>query len=289
MIQVNELTKLYDNHLAVDGLSFQLQSGQICGLIGPNGAGKTTTMRCIAGLIPATKGEMQVAGCSVSADALKLKQRLAYVPDDPPLFDDLTVGQHLTLIGQLYQVDAYRAKANELLAQFDLTSKVNAGATTLSRGMRQKLAVCCAYLFDPQVLLLDEPLTGLDPPGIRSLLSSVQDRAASGATVIISSHLLAMIDDVVTHLLVMQEGQLHYFGAAADLRAQYPAAKTLEEAYFAATTSGAAFKEQTQPGQHTVEQTVLDQVSDIAAIPSAIDSPACASLPWGDSLHEAAL
>ena len=122
-----------------------------------------------------------------------------------------------------------------------------------------------------------------------ALLSSVQDRAASGATVIISSHLLAMIDDVVTHLLVMQEGQLHYFGAAADLRAQYPAAKTLEEAYFAATTSGAAFKEQTQPGQHTVEQTVLDQVSDIAAIPSAIDSPACASLPWGDSLHEAAL
>jgi ABC-2 type transport system ATP-binding protein len=281
MMKIDDLTKLYDNHLAVDGLSFHLHPGQICGLIGPNGAGKTTTMRCIAGLIPATKGDMHVAGCRVTADALQLKQRLAYVPDDPPLFDDLTVGQHLTLIGQLYQVDAYRAKANELLAQFDLTSKVNAGATTLSRGMRQKLAVCCAYLFDPQVLLLDEPLTGLDPPGIRSLLRSVQQRAALGTTVVVSSHLLAMIEDVVTHLLVMREGKLQYFGAAADLRAQYPNAKTLEEAYFAATSPEAA----------STEQAVLEQVNQITAIPSSLapESQSSVQLPWGDSLHEATL
>ncbi|MGB7342736.1 MAG: ABC transporter ATP-binding protein [Pirellulaceae bacterium] len=280
MIQIDQLTKLYEDHLAVDGLSFQIGSGQICGLIGPNGAGKTTTMRCIAGLIPATRGDLYVAGCRVSGDSLTLKQRLAYVPDDPPLFDDLTVGQHLEFIGQLYQVDNHRTKANELLKRFDLQDKVNAGATTLSRGMRQKLALCCAYLFDPQVLLLDEPLTGLDPPGIRSLLSSIRQRAAAGATVIISSHLLAMIDDVVTHLLVMQRGQLQYFGAAADLRARFPEAKSLEEAYFAATT--------TEP--ESIEQATLNEVCKIAAIPSqAVTTFGSTTLPWGDTLNEASL
>ena len=249
-VEIHSLTKLYEDHLAVDGVSFQLQTGQICGLVGPNGAGKTTTLRCIAGLIPATGGKLRIAGCDVSGDLLELKKRLAYVPDDPPLFDDLTVGQHLDLIGRLYRVDDRRQKANELLQQFDLIDKINAGATTLSRGMRQKLAVCCAYLFDPEVLLLDEPLTGLDPPGIRKLLASVKQRAASGTTVMISSHLLAMIEDVITHLVVMQSGTIRYFAAAERLRADYPEARTLEEAYFAATNN-------------EIEQELLSSVSAI--------------------------
>ena len=238
MIEVSGLTKLYDDFLAVNEVSFSLQAGQICGLVGPNGAGKTTTMRCLAGLIPATAGQLTVAGCDLSGDLLGLKRRLAYVPDDPPLFDDLSVGQHLEFIGKLYRVEHYQSKANQLLRQFELSDKVNAGATTLSRGMRQKLAVCCAYLFDPDVLLLDEPLTGLDPPGIRRLLESIQQRAQAGATVIVSSHLLAMIEDVVTHLLMMQSGSKKYFGAASELRDRFPEADSLEEAYFAATQTG---------------------------------------------------
>ena len=178
MIDVQGLTKLYEDFLAVDDVSFSLLPGQICGLVGPNGAGKTTTLRCLAGLIPATCGDLTLAGCDVSRDPIRLKQRLAYVPDDPPLFDDLTVGQHLGFIGQLYGVENFTEKANQLLDQFELADKTNAGATTLSRGMRQKLAICCAYLFDPRVLLLDEPLTGLDPPGIRTLLASIGDRAS---------------------------------------------------------------------------------------------------------------
>jgi ABC-2 type transport system ATP-binding protein len=152
------------------------------------------------------------------------------------LFDDLSVGQHLDFIGRLYRVPNHQDKALELLRRFELIEKFDAGATTLSRGMRQKLAVCCAYLFDPAVLLLDEPLTGLDPPGIRTLLESIQARAAAGATVIISSHLLAMIEVVCTHLMVMKEGRCQYFGAAADLRERFPDANSLEDAYFAATT-----------------------------------------------------
>lgn len=241
MLRCHELRKLYEDHLAVDGVSFALEPGTIGGLVGPNGAGKTTTMRCLAGLIPATGGELSVAGCDLTAGGtaslMELKRRLAYVPDDPPLFDDLTVGQHLEFIGRIYDVDDYRTKSAELLDYFQLRDKINAGATTLSRGMRQKLAICCAYLYDPMVLLLDEPMTGLDPPGIRRLLASIKDRAAAGATVIISSHLLAMIQDVCTHLIVMQNGKLQHFGDVQQLRTQFPSAKSLEEAYFEATAA----------------------------------------------------
>ena len=235
MIQVQHLSKLYDDFLAVDNVDFELQAGQICGLVGPNGAGKTTTLRCLAGLIPATKGQLRVAGHDVETEPMEVKRALAYVPDDPPLFDDLSVGQHLDFIGKLYQIDNHVEKSKQLLVDFDLTQKINAGASTLSRGMRQKLAISCAYLIDPKVLLLDEPLTGLDPPGIRRLLASVQQRAATGTSVIISSHLLAMIEDICTHLLVMQDGAVQYFGQAAELRQQYPQAKSLEQAFFAAT------------------------------------------------------
>ncbi len=239
MLRCHELRKLYEDHLAVDGVTFSLRPGDIGGLVGPNGAGKTTTMRCLAGLIPATAGQLSVAGCDLTnggtAGLMELKRRLAYVPDDPPLFDDLTVGQHLEFIGRIYDVPDHRQKATELLDYFQLREKINSGATTLSRGMRQKLAICCAYLFDPSVLLLDEPMTGLDPPGIRRLLESIKERAKAGATVIISSHLLAMIQDVCTHLIVMQHGKLQYFGDVDQLRTQFPNALSLEQAYFEAT------------------------------------------------------
>jgi ABC-2 type transport system ATP-binding protein len=235
MIDVSGLRKVYEDHLAVDGLSFSLAPGQVCGLVGPNGAGKTTTLRSLAGLLRPTAGQITVAGCDPEADEIELKRRVAYVPDDPPLFDDLSVQAHLELIGRLYRVKDYHQKAADLLEQFDLLPKANAGTTTLSRGMRQKLAVCCVYMFNPQVLLLDEPLTGLDPPGIRTLLDSVRCLSESGTTIVISSHLLAMIENVCTHLLVMQAGKAQYFGAAADLRRRYPEATSLEQAFFAAT------------------------------------------------------
>jgi ABC-2 type transport system ATP-binding protein len=235
MIQVHELQKLYDSNLAVGGISFSLQPGDICGMVGPNGAGKTTTMRCLAGLVTPTAGELLVDGLSVTRNAIAVRRRLAYVPDDPPLFDDLTVGQHLDLIAGLYDVRNHRLKSDQLLSLFDLTCKTNELANSLSRGMRQKLAICCNYLYDPKVLLLDEPLTGLDPPGIRCLLDSIRTRAASGVTVILSSHLLAMIEHVCTHVLVMQQGRIEYFGTAEGLRQLHPESNSLEDAYFAAT------------------------------------------------------
>ncbi|TWU38808.1 ABC-type transporter ATP-binding protein EcsA [Novipirellula aureliae] len=260
MIEVRGLHKIYDRHLAVDNVSFQLLPGQICGLVGPNGAGKTSVMRCLAGLIPASDGDMTVAGYDSKNDLIELKRRLAYVPDDPPLFDDLSVGQHLQLIGRLYQVPRYQEKAMQLLDAFQLSEKFDAGATTLSRGMRQKLAVCCAYLFNPEVLLLDEPMTGLDPPGIRELLSSVRSRAEAGATVMISSHLLPMIEGICTHYLVMKHGELKFFGTATQLQQRYTGTRSLEEAYFAAID-----ETNDEPNQHGCEHGYESSTLEVVA------------------------
>ena len=135
------------------------------------------------------------------------KSRLAFVPDDAPLFHDLTVEEHLSFYASIYQVSDAHAKALRLLDEFELTSKLRTPASNLSRGMRQKLAICCAYLHDPQAILFDEPLTGLDPQGIRVFKRSLQERAAQGAAVMISSHMLAMVEDLCTHVLILDRGR----------------------------------------------------------------------------------
>ncbi|MEM6777829.1 MAG: ABC transporter ATP-binding protein [Planctomycetota bacterium] len=239
MIEITDLRKLYVDTLAVQDVSFQLPSGVVCGLVGPNGAGKTTTMRCVAGVLSPTSGQISIHGMDPEVDPIGVKLAVAYVPDDPPLFDDLTVGQHLDFIARLYRLADHRKHAAELLNRFELIPKYDSVASSLSRGMRQKLAVACAYLTRPKVLLLDEPLTGLDPPGIRQLLASITEYAQKGNTVLISSHLLAMIGDVCDRLLLMQDGEVRHQGTLASLRNTYPNAETLEDVFFAATTATA--------------------------------------------------
>jgi ABC-2 type transport system ATP-binding protein len=234
MIELIHLQKLYDDTIAVKDVTVSIPAGVVCGLVGPNGAGKTTTLRCMAGLLPATAGEIRISGFSPDSDPVRHKRTIAYVPDDPPLFDDLTVGEHLDFIARLYQIEDHRRTAIDLLERFELLNKYDSMVTSLSRGMRQKLAVACAYLIQPQVLLLDEPLTGLDPPGIRVLLESVREFVRKGRTVIISSHLLAMIGDVCDQVWLLQNGLVRYHGSTAGLRNEFPATNSLEEAFFAA-------------------------------------------------------
>jgi ABC-2 type transport system ATP-binding protein len=160
------------------------------------------------------------------------------VPDEPPLFQDLTVEEHLAFYASVYRVDDAAAKAAVLLDEFELISKSRAPASSLSRGMRQKLAICCGYLHDPQAILFDEPLTGLDPQGIRVLKRSLTDRALSGAAVMISSHLLAMVEDLCTHVLILARGEQRFFGPIDELRDSFDqadAAARLEDMFFAAT------------------------------------------------------
>ena len=207
MIRVDDYHKTYQKTIAVAGLSFEVPGGAILGLVGPNGAGKTTTMRALAGIIRPTSGSLSVAGHDVVADPLAVKRQLAYIPDDPKLFDALTVWEHLQFIASAYRLGDFAATAERLLEKFELVEKRDTVAQELSRGMRQKVAICCAYLHDPKAILFDEPLTGLDPYAIRALKSSIADRAAAGAAVVISSHLLSLVEDLCTHLLILHRGR----------------------------------------------------------------------------------
>jgi ABC-2 type transport system ATP-binding protein len=236
MIQVVDYHKLYRQTVAVAGISFEVQPGQILGLLGPNGAGKTTTMRAIAGIIPPTSGRLIVAGHDVVADPVGAKRELAYVPDDPKLFDALTVWEHLLFMADAYRVADWEPVGQRLLEQFELTEKRDTPTQELSRGMRQKVAIACAYLHDPRAILFDEPLTGLDPRGIRTMKQSVRDRAASGAAVIVSSHLLALVEDLCTHLLILHRGKQLFWGTADQARTSFASGEqSLEEVFFTAT------------------------------------------------------
>ena len=243
MIQVIDFHKAYRGTVAVEALSFDVQPGQVLGLLGPNGAGKTTTMRAIAGVIPPTGGRLLVAGHDVAAEPVAAKSLLAYVPDDPKLFDALTVWEHLQFIASAYRVKDFEADAVALLKQFELTPKRDALAQELSRGMRQKVAICCAYLHRPRAILFDEPLTGLDPHGIRTMKESIRQRAAAGAAVIVSSHLLALVSDLCSHLLILHHGRRLFFGPVEDARAAFANVSedaSLEEMFFRATEGDAA-------------------------------------------------
>ncbi len=240
MIQVMGFHKSYRDVVAVADLSFEVLPGQVLGLLGPNGAGKTTTMRAIAGIIPPTQGRLFVAGRDVRIDPVGAKGALAYVPDDPKLFDALTVWEHLRFIAATYRVGPdWTTHAEQLLRIFELAEKRDTMAQELSRGMRQKVAICCAYLHRPAAILFDEPLTGLDPKGIRTMKESVRGIAAAGAAVVVSSHLLALVEDLVTHLLILHRGRRLFFGPVGEARGAFAATgdASLEEVFLRATES----------------------------------------------------
>ena len=241
MIKVSEFCKVYDQTIAVKSLSFNVQPGQVLGLVGRNGAGKTTTLRAMTGIIPASDGQLSVDGFDIATYPIEVKKRTAYVPDDPQLFSDLTVEQHLKFQASVYGVADPTQEIAKLLEMFELEPKRHTAASGLSRGMRQKLAICCAYLQNPRALLLDEPMTGIDPQAIRVLKDSIIEKSKSGTAIIISSHLLAMVQDICTHVLVLNSGQRKFFGKLDELRQRFPVgeggkidAASLEQAFFSA-------------------------------------------------------
>lgn len=242
VIAVEDLHKAYRETIAVAGLSFHVRSGEILGLVGPNGAGKTTTLRSICGIISPTRGQIRIAGHDLKMQEVDAKGKLAYVPDDPKLFESLTIAEHLEFAAATYRVSDAAKKSARLLQQFELTAKTDTIAQELSRGMRQKVAICCAYLHDPAAILFDEPFTGLDPRAIRTLKDSIIERARSGAAIIISSHLLDVVEDLCTHLIILDRGQRRYFGPIHEVRAAFADVQgneSLEEVFFRVTGDAA--------------------------------------------------
>ena len=235
MIEVESLEKLYGDFPAVRGLSFRVQPGEVLGLVGPNGAGKTTTIRSIAGIIIPTRGRITIGEHDLAKDAVAAKSLLAFIPDEPHLFDYLTVEEHLRFVGRLYQVADVDSRIPALLEEMELASKRSALPGELSRGMKQKLAIACGLLHHPRALLLDEPLTGLDPVGIRRMKATITRRAESGAAVILSSHLLHLVEEICTRVLVMRGGCAVAFGTIAEIVASHPAlaGRRLEDVFLA--------------------------------------------------------
>jgi len=240
VLVVSRFGRSYERQRAVDDLSFELRAGEILGLVGPNGAGKTTTLRTIAGVLPVKEGSISVAGHDLARDEVAAKRALRWIPDDPQPFDSLTVLEHLEFAASMYGLERWRERSAELLARFELTEKGEAFGGELSRGMRQKLALCCAWLVRPELVLMDEPLSGLDPRGIRSAKREIEELARAGAAVILSSHLLSLIEELATRLLILDRGRKVFEGTLAEARARFPEHErgSLEEIFFAATGEG---------------------------------------------------
>jgi ABC-2 type transport system ATP-binding protein len=237
MIEVKALTKRYGDFTAVDRMSFRVGAGEVLGLVGPNGAGKTTTLRCLSGIIPATLGTARIDGIDVAKDPVGAKRLLAFIADEPRLFEHLTVAQHLNFVARLYGVDDHLARAGALLAELEMADKRELLPAELSRGMKQKLAIACGLLHQPKVVILDEPMTGLDPLGMRRMKAMMRRLAHEGAAVILSSHMLGLVEEVCTHLLILKQGAKVADGTVAQVRAQFGdgVESSLEDVFIRAT------------------------------------------------------
>ncbi len=205
MINVSHLTKKYKNIPANDNLSFMVNSGEIAVLAGSNGAGKSTAIKCIAGLLR-YEGEIEI--CGFKNKSLDAKRITGYIPEIPAPFDLLTVWEHMEFISRAYSLDAWQNDAERLMERFQLTDKKNKLGKELSKGMQQKVSICCALLIKPKAVLFDEPFVGLDPHAIKELKSMIIELKNQGASVIISTHMLESVSELWDKVLIMMNGRI---------------------------------------------------------------------------------
>jgi ABC-2 type transport system ATP-binding protein len=238
VIDVQHLTKTYGSFRAVDDFSFRVDPGEVVGLIGPNGAGKTSTLRCIVGIQAPTAGTIAVGGHDIVRAPVEAKRLLAFMADEPQLFEYLTVMEHLRLTARIYRAGDVEARARELVAELQLTGKEQALPAELSRGMKQKVAIACGLLHEPKALLFDEPLTGLDPLGIRRMKETIVARGRAGAAVMVSSHLLHLVEEICTRVIIIDRGRKIADGTLEELKARpelAAAGSSLEAIFLTAT------------------------------------------------------
>jgi len=237
VIEVEDFSKEYGEFNAVRHLSFAVQPGEIVGLVGANGAGKTTTLRGITGILRPSAGTVRIVGFDIEREPVSAKQQFAYVPDTIHPYDLLTVTEHLHFIALAYRVADAEAKYAALLEELELADKKHEIASSLSRGMLQKLSLACAFLREPRVIILDEPLTGLDPRGIRNIKQSIRRRASAGTAFLLSSHLLVLVEALCDQVLILHRGQKMAFGSLGEIRslATLRGDASLEDVFFAVT------------------------------------------------------
>jgi ABC-2 type transport system ATP-binding protein len=221
---------------AVDGLDLTVARGEFYALLGPNGAGKTTTLRMVAGLLAPDAGRIEVLGVDLATDPAAAKRRIAYLPDDPMLYGKLKPVEYLEFVAGLWGIEGKAAepRARELLAWLDLDKHANELTEGFSRGMKQKLALAGALIHDPELLILDEPLTGLDAGAARQVKDLLLSHVARGGTVILTTHILEVAERLAQRIGIIQHGRLIAEGTLDELRVATPGA-TLEEMFLRLT------------------------------------------------------
>ncbi len=234
MLEIHKLTKKFGKAFAIDNLNFSLQKGDVVGLLGPNGAGKSTLIKCIVGLLRPTSGEIQIGGNRRgSREARRLS---AYVPEIPQLYGMLTIWEHLQFITSAYEIVDWESQAEELLKMFDIWERREDFVSGLSKGMRQKVSLCCGVISKAQILFLDEPMVGLDPKAIKGLKDLIQRLKDEGKTLFISTHLLDPIESICNRVIVLKKGKIIADGSLDELRQRLGEEKaTLEEVFLEVT------------------------------------------------------
>ncbi len=218
-IEVRGLRKSYGTKLALAGVDLTVEPGTVQGYIGANGAGKTTTVRILIGLLEGFEGEARVAGFDPRTEQVEVKRRIGYVPENAALFDTMTVAEYLLLVGRLHDLDdsVIIDRCTEILDALDLTSRLVSRVSSLSKGMRQKLLFCAALVHDPEVLFLDEPLTGLDVNASMLIKELIRELADRGRTIFYCSHVLDVVERVCDRIAIVDEGKLVAEGTFAEL------------------------------------------------------------------------
>lgn len=239
ILSVHGLARTYGDFLAVSDLSFQVHPGEIVGLVGANGAGKTTSLRAITGILKPSRGRVTIGGHDIQNEPIEAKRMFAYIPDTVHPYELLTVTEHLHFVALTYRIPNAVAKYADLLEELELSSKADEPASSLSRGMIQKLSLACAFVREPRVVILDEPLTGLDPRGIRNIKQSIRRRAEQGMAFLLSSHLLGLVEALCDRVLILNRGRGVAFGSLEEIRgmATLHGEASLEEVFFAVTES----------------------------------------------------
>ncbi|WP_291777313.1 ABC transporter ATP-binding protein [Cecembia sp.] len=219
MLIVEGLVKKYGKQSAVDNIDFSLEGGEVVGLLGPNGAGKSTTMKCIVGLLRKTSGNINIGGhdhLSVAA-----KKLFSYIPETPHVYDLLTVKEHLQFIAQAYSVSDWQSKAEQWMTTYELLDKKDKLGRDLSKGMRQKVSICCALLPDPDLLFFDEPMIGLDPKAIKNTKRIFNELKEKGKTILVSTHLIDSVETIADRIMIMKDGRIIGNDTLANLKTTF--------------------------------------------------------------------
>ncbi len=229
MLEVLNLTKKYNKTLANDNLNFVVDSGEIAVLIGPNGAGKSTAIKCIAGLL---RFNGNISICGYPNKDVEAKRNFGYIPEIPAPIETLTVYEHMEFIARAYKVENWQEKTEKLLVRMELDDKRKKLGKELSKGMQQKLSICCALLPEPKVVLMDEPLIGLDPHAIKELKAMLIELRSSGCTVLVSTHMLDSVNEFWDKALIMMNGKIAAIRTRAEIEST---GEDLEQLFFSIT------------------------------------------------------